>query len=140
MSKTQSLIFKKFKAEFGVTYFLGEPAANYLFLNKTKEDPKNIDQLNQYYDLEDSSINLSTSVGVYYYETDELEIRFSSVSDSLTLRAINRIYSKEGRAKIKNLIREKRLKNPFVIINVDKKLKSFFVLLKDKNHPHNYLI
>jgi hypothetical protein len=82
-SKTQTYIFKKFKAEFEATYNAGEMYGNLSLLNRLNVHPEEINELNQYYILEDKAINLLTGTSVYYEDFKGLEIRFSSISDSL---------------------------------------------------------
>jgi hypothetical protein len=65
---TNRAVFKKFVADFGVTYQVGEFYQNYLFLNRYETDPENIYDLTQYYTINDSVLGVSDTIGIYYLE------------------------------------------------------------------------
>lgn len=141
-------VFGKLNANFGVTYQIGKFGRNYQFLNKEEQDPENIYALSQYYSINDRSIGLSDTIGVYYLElknkfapeTNSLEVRFTSNDDYLKVKALNYLYNATTQERYKKLIKLKKLKDPIIIISVDGKSNTYFVLVKDKNRIHNYAL
>src|SRR5947209_16597255 len=119
---------------------------NYLFLNKEEQNSNNIYNLTQYYLIKDTILGFSETIGIYYLErrnqfaleSNKLEIRFNSNDDYLKVKALNYIYQPETQSKLKELIKAKRLKAPFIKIAVDGNRNTYFVLVKEKDKPHNY--
>lgn len=144
---TSKVVFKRLVPDFGVTYQVGEFYQNYLFLNRYQTDPNNIYDLTQYYTVNDTPIGVSDTIGIYYLdfqnqfapETNKLEIRYKS-NDFLKVKALNYLYQTHTQQKLKQLIRTKKLKAPFIKISVDSKSNTYFVFLKDKYKPHNYML
>jgi hypothetical protein len=131
----------KFQLDFlSCGYFRGEFRSIYQFLNSDKPEPKELNSLTHYYDFVDKSINLKTNVGIWFYEYKDIEMQFQTISDSLNYEALSKIYNKGIYSRIKAKIIELKLKNPFTIIQVDEKNRTFNIILKDKALPHNYFI
>ena len=145
---TSKVVFRKFVPDFGVTYQIGEFYQNYLFLNKYEKDGENIYDLTQYYSVNDRTLGVSDTIGIYYLdfqnqfasETNKLVVTFKSTEDYLKVKALNYLYQKTTLKKLKLFITTHKLKAPFVKISVDRKSNTYFVFLKDKNKPHNYLL
>lgn len=145
---TNKAVFKRLVPDFGVTYQVGEFYQNYLFLNKYETDPENIYDLNQYYTINDTTLDVSDTIGIYYSEiknqfaskTYKLDVRFKSNDDYLKVKALNYLYQATTQQKLKQLISNKKLKAPFIKISVDGKSNTYFVFLKDKNMPHNFVL
>jgi hypothetical protein len=145
---TSKVVFKRLVPDFGVTYQVGEFYQNYLFLNKYETDPDNIYDLSQYYTINDTTLGVSDTIGIYYLEiknqfaseTYKLEVRFKSNDDYLKVKALNYLYQAATQQKLKQLIANKKLKVPFIKISVDGKSNTYFVFLKDKNMPHNFVL
>ncbi len=133
--------YRKMTSDYGVTFIDGEFFMNYLFLNKYYSiTPTDINNLVQYYLLNDTSINLRDTIGVYYYDDVEKEIRFSTIINFLKAKAIKEIYEKNLSNKINNIIHTENLKKPFLKIAVDQNSLSYLILLKDQDMSHNYWI
>ena len=145
---TSKVVFKRLVPDFGVTYQVGEFYQNYLFLNRYETDPNNIYDLTQYYSVNDTTIGVLDTVGIYYLdfqnqfapETNKLEIRYKSNNDYLKVKALNYLYQTHTQQKLKQLIVTKKLKASFIKISVDGKSNTYFVFLKDKYKPHNYVL
>lgn len=145
---TNKSVFKKFVAYFGVTYQVGEFYQNYLFLNRYETDPENIYDLNQYYTINDPILGVSDTIGIYYLEiknqfaseTYKLEVRLKSNDDYLKVKALNYLYLATTQQKLKQLIANKKLKEPVIKISVDRKSNTYFVFLKDKKVSHNFAL
>lgn len=145
---TNKAVFKKFFADFGVTYQVGEFYQNYLFLNRYETDPENIYDLSQYYTINDTLLGVSDTIGIYYFEiknqfaseTSKLEVRLKSNDDYLKIKALNYLYLATTQLKLKQLIVNKKLKEPFIKLSVDGKSNTYFVLLKDKKVSHNFAL
>ena len=143
---TNKVVFKKFVADFGVTYQVGEFYQNYQFLNRYETDPENIYDLNQYYTFNDPVLGVSDTIGIYYLEIKnqfasenyKLEVRLKSNVDYLKVKALNYLYLSTTQQKLKQLIANKKLKKPFIKISVDGKSNTYFVFLKDKKVSHNF--
>ena len=131
----------KFKFEFlKCGYLRGEFRSVYERLNIDKPEPLDLNNLTHHYSFIDKDINLLTDIDVYYFEVTDIEIRFQTSVDSLKYEALNKIYNQGLLPKIMRKINETRLKDPFVIIEVDKIKSTFNIILKDKNLPHNFFI
>ena len=145
---TSKVVFKRLVPDFGVTYQVGELYQNYLFLNQYETDPNNIYDLTQYYSINDKTIGVSDTIGIYYLdfqnqfapETNKLEIRYKSNVDYLKVKALNYLYQTQTQQKLKQLIATKKLTASFIKISVDSKSNTYFIFLKDKYKPHNYVL
>ena len=139
-------VFKLFTADFKVTYQQGEFYRNYLFLNMDERDPNNIYDLTQYYYFSDTALHLNDTIGVYYLElmhwpeTYSLEVRFKSNDDYLKVQALNHLYQPATQEKLRQLIKSRKITEPYIKIAVNGKSKTYFVFLKDKDKPHNLVL
>lgn len=139
-------VFKRFVAEFGVTYLAGEFGRNYHFLNKEENEPDNIYDLTQYYTINDKKLGVSCTIGVHYIEISNqytrelysLKINFVSNIDYLKVKSLNYLYNADTQEKLNRLIKIHKLHTSFVIIEVDEIHNTYFVFLKDRAKPHNY--
>ena len=139
-------VFKRLTGDFGVTYLLGEFYRNYLFLNKDERDANNIHNLTQYYSINDETLGLSDTIGIYYWElpieyateTNRIEVRFKSNDDFLKVKTLNYLYRVATQEKLTQLIKSKKLKAPTIKIAVDSKNNTYIAMVKDNDKPHNY--
>jgi hypothetical protein len=145
---TNKAVYKRLVLDFGVTYQVGEMYQNYLFLNQYERDADNIYNLTQYYSINDKTVGLSDTIGIYYLElrnqfapeTYKLEVRYKSNDDYLKVKALNYLYLATTQQKLKQLIANKKLKEPFIKVSVDGKSNTYFVFLKDKKVSHNFAL
>jgi hypothetical protein len=148
-SKTDSFLLSKFskiikrKLSFDFTscgFFMGEIRENYQFLNSNKFEPLDINNLTHSYSFIDKGINLKIDIDIYFEQYKIVEIRFQKISDSLKFISLDKIYNKGFLQKIKQRIKEAKLKQYYVEIDIDEKQKTFNIILKDKLLPHKYFI
>ena len=121
-------------------YLRGEFHSVYERLNIDGPDPLDLTNLTHNYTFTDKEINIQADIDIYYFEGTDIEIRFQTTVDSLKYEALNKIYNTGLLIKIKTKIKETRFKNPYIIIDVDKKHNIYSLILKDKNLPHNFFI
>ncbi len=145
---TSKEVFKKLVSNFRVTFRVGKFYHNYVFLNKDKLDPEDIYDLTQNYIIIDTTLGFSDTIRICYLELrykfapeiNTLEVRFESNDDYLKVKALNHLYQPKTQQKFAQLISTKKLKAPYINISVDGNSNTYFVFLKDKNLPHNYVL
>ena len=131
----------KFQWEFqNCGYFQGEAHYIYQSLNSDKPNPDDLKNLTHNYSFFDREINLKTDLDIYFFECKGIEVRFQTTVDSLRYVALNKIYNHGLFSRIKAKATEVKFRNPYIVIQTDKKAKTVFVILKDKILPHNFFI
>ena len=148
-AKTDSFLLssfdKKIRSNFVLNfpscgYYRGELHFLYQFLNSDQPNPSDINNSTHYYKFTDSNIGLNTEIGIYFYEYNGTETKFSTIGDSLMFDALNKLYNKGLVKKALEKISSLRLKNPYTVIEIDKSQKAYNIILKDKYLPHNFII
>jgi hypothetical protein len=145
---TNNNVFRRLVPHYGVTYLDGEFGKSYLFLNQYKTLPEDIYNLTQFYSINDKTLGVSDTIGIYYLEisnqfapeTYSLELGFRSNDDYLKVKALNYLYLPATQKKLKDIISAQQLKAPSIKITVDGKSNTYFVLIKGENKPHNFAL
>jgi hypothetical protein len=147
-AKTDSFLLNGFKKEVRPkfqfefvqgSYLYGEMGFVYVFLNTGKYAPDEINNVTHRYNFTDESIDLATTIDIYFYQDKKVEFRFKSVEDAVKIAALKAIYNEGRLNKIKTKIKEEKLKQPYTTIEIDR-TKKFRIFLKDKAGLHAYLI
>jgi len=147
-AKTDSFLLNNFKKEVRSkfqfefvqgSYLYGEMGFVYVFLNADKHLPDEINNVTHRYSFSDESINLSADIDIYFYQDKGIQLRFKTVEDVAKIAALKAIYNEGRLNKIRNKIKEEKLKQPYTTIEIDR-TKKYRIFLKDKAGLHAYLI
>jgi hypothetical protein len=147
-AKTDSFLLSNFKKEVRAkfqfefvqgSYISGEMGFVYVFLNTGKHLPDEVNNVTHRYSFLDESINLTVDIDIYFYQDKNVELRFKSVDDVVKAAALKAIYNEGRLSKIRNKIKEEKLKQPYTTIEIDR-TKKYRIFLKDKAGLHAYLI
>jgi len=141
LSHFQNRIKPKFQFEFlHCGYTNGEFLRWYGYLDSTDDRPNEINNVRHNYSFTDKDINLNCDINVYFYQYNSIELHFQTTVDSLKFTALDKIYNQGQFQKIKAKIQEVKFKQYYTVIQVNSKLLTYDIIVKDKSLPHNYFI